>query len=113
MSLIRCDSHTFVFVLGIDLTGATGIWMTAKSALADVDPGVFQKTLSDGVTVLDDVTGTISVDLEPADTEDLTGPRDRLYYDVQVLDVDDKISTPQRGRLVVKADVTTTIVAGS
>lgn len=108
--MIRGDSKTFLFAFDVDLTGATGVWMTAKSALADADgAAIFQKTLTDGVTVIDDVTGTVQVDLEPADTAALDGPRDRLYYDVQVLDVDDKITTLAHGRLIVRADVTTTI----
>lgn len=114
LSMIRGDSKTFLFAFDVDLTGASEVWMTAKSALADSDgAAIFQKTVGAGVTVVDDPTGTVQIDLDPDDTSSLSGPRDRLYYDVQVLDTDDKITTLASGRLIVRADVTTTIAAGS
>lgn len=109
LEMIRGDSKTFLFALDVDLTDAVGIWMTAKSARADADPGVFQKSVGAGITVIDDATGTISVELDPADTSDLDAVTNRLYYDVQVEDVDNKVSTPRIGRLVVRPDITTTV----
>ena len=109
LEMIRGDSKSFLFALDMDLTGAVGIWMTAKSALADADPGVFQKTIADGVTVIDDAAGTVQVDIEPADTSDLDASRQRLFYDIQVEDVNGKVHTPRSGRLVVKPDVTVSV----
>ena len=109
LEMIRGDSKTFLFALDVDLTGAVDIWMTAKSARADADPGVFQKSVGAGITVIDDATGTISVELDPADTSDLDATTNRLYYDVQVEDVDNKVSTYRIGRLVVRPDITTTV----
>jgi len=109
LDMTRGDSKTFYFALDTDLTDAVGVWMTAKSALADADPGVFQKTIGDGVTVIDEPSGTIQVDLEPTDTSALEAKTNRLFYDVQVEDVDNKVTTHLSGRLIVRADVTTTV----
>ena len=110
LEMTRGDSKSFLFALDMDLTGAVGIWMTAKSALADIDAdAVFQKTISDGVTVIDDEAGTIQVDVEPDDTIDLDATRQRLFYDVQVEDVNNKVRTIRSGRLVVKPDVTISV----
>jgi hypothetical protein len=109
LEMTRGDSKTFLFALGVDLTGAVGIWMTAKSALADADPGVFQKTDLAGITVIDEASGSIQIDVDPADTEDLEAVTNRLFYDIQVEDVNNKVSTRQSGRLIVRPDVTTTV----
>jgi hypothetical protein len=109
LEMIRGDSKTFLFALDIDLTDALGVWMTAKSARADADPGVFQKSVGAGVTVIDDATGTISVEVDPEDTDSLDAITNRLYFDVQVQDVDSKVSTPVIGRLIVRPDITTTV----
>jgi len=109
LDMTRGDSKSFLFALGVDLTGAVEVWMTAKEALADSDPGVFQKSVGAGITVIDDAAGTIQVDLDPADTEDLDAVTNRLFYDVQVEDVNNKVSTRQSGRLIVRPDVTTTV----
>lgn len=118
LKMIRGDSRTFVRALTdaadnpIDLTGAT-VTMTAKSLYTDADPGVFQKTTVDGITVLDEVSGLIRIDLEPGDTSDLEGRTNRLVYDIQVEDGAGGVTTPVRGKLVVSPDVTTTITEGS
>ena len=109
LSMIRGDSKTFLFALDEDLTGAVGVWMTAKAAYTDADPGTFQKTIADGITVIDAATGTIQVDLDPTDTSALAGQTARLYYDIQVEDVANKVSTLVRGRLIVRPDVTETV----
>ena len=109
LEMTRGDSKSFLFALDVDLTAAVGVTMTAKAALADADPGVFQKTLGDGVTVIDEPAGTIQVDVEPGDTSDLDAVTNRLFYDVQVEDVNSKVRTHAHGRLIVRADVTTTV----
>jgi hypothetical protein len=109
LEMTRGDSKTFVFALNVNLTDAVGIWMTAKALLADADPGVFQKTDGAGITVIDEPSGTIQVDLDPGDTEDLAAVTNRLFYDIQVEDVNNKVSTQQSGRLIVRPDVTTTV----
>lgn len=114
LKMFRGDSKSFVLALPdaagnpIDLTGAM-VWMTAKEALADDDSGAtFQKSVGDGITVLDDTHGVILVELDSADTEDLAASRTRLYYDVQVKDADDKVTTALSGRITVYPDVTIT-----
>lgn len=109
LEMYRGDSKTFSFALDVDLTAAVGVWMTAKSARADADPGVFQKTIDDGITVVDETAGMIQVALDPGDTSDLDAITNRLYYDIQVQDVDEKVSTVRVGRLIVRPDVTTTV----
>lgn len=114
LRMTRGDDKAFAFVLTtasgdpLDLTGAS-VYMTAKEAYSDTDDGAtFQKTNLDGITVLNAANGLIRVDLVPTDTEDLDDRRVRLYYDIQVRDADDKVTTVQSGRLVVYPDVTLT-----
>lgn len=119
LKMFRGDSKSFVLALPdaagepIDLTGGT-VWMTAKSAYADDDSvAIFQKVTGDGITVLDATHGAVLVELDPEDTEDVDAVRTRLYYDVQVKDADDKITTVLSGRLTVYPDVTVTTGAVS
>jgi uncharacterized protein YbjT (DUF2867 family) len=112
LTMIRGDSKTFAVSLrdvagdAIDLTGAS-VTMTAKEAYTDLDASAtFQKTISDGITVLDEDTGVIQVELEPADTTSLDGKKTRLYYDIQVEGSDGKVTTAVRGKLIVHPDVT-------
>lgn len=114
LRMTRGDSKAFAFAITdasgdpLDLTGAS-VWMTAKEAYADTDDGAtFQKTNADGITVLDAANGLIRVDLVPGDTDGLDDKRVRLLYDIQVLDADDKVTTPISGRIVVSPDVTLT-----
>lgn len=116
LSMIRGNSKLFAFPLTdsdgdpIDLTDCT-VTMTAKSAYTDSDASaVFQKDLDDGITVLDEDNGVITVDLEPGDTSSLASKTHRLVYDIQVQTLAGRVSTPVRGRLTVQPDVTTTIV---
>jgi hypothetical protein len=118
LQMIRGDSKTFAFMLTdadgdpIDLTIAS-VTMTAKSVYTDADgAAVFQKTVGDGVTVIDDTGGTITVDVEPEDTSDLSGVKHRLYFDVQV-QTGTTVRTPVRGRLLVEPDVTVTVEEAS
>jgi len=117
--LTRGDSKTIITPLAdaagdpIDLTGAT-VWFTAKEDFTDTDDAAtFQKSTADGITVIDEDTGVIQVDIEPEDTADLDGVRTRLFYDIQVKDAADRISTPQSGKIVVYPDVTITTDEGS
>jgi hypothetical protein len=110
--MTRGDSKTIITPLAdaagdpIDLTDCT-VWFTAKAAYTDTDEAAtFQKSTADGITVIDEDTGVIQVDIEPEDTEDLDGVRTRLLYDIQVKDGDGKVSTAQSGKLVVYPDVT-------
>jgi hypothetical protein len=113
LSMIRGDSRTFAFPLTdasgpIDLTNCS-VWMTAKEYYTDTDDSAtFQKSTSDGITVLDEDNGLIKVELEPADTTDLDGKRHRLVYDIQVEDSAGAVTTVLRGRLTVYPDVTVT-----
>lgn len=112
--MTRGDSRTIITPLAdaagdpIDLTGCT-VWFTAKALYTDADASAtFQKSTADGITVVDEDTGVIQVDIDPEDTEDLDGVRTRLVYDIQVKDATGKVSTPQSGKLIVYPDVTIT-----
>lgn len=115
LSMIRGDSKTFALSLTdaagdpLDLTGCT-VWITAKEAYTDTDAAAtFQHSTDDGnITILDEDTGVIAVDIDPADTTDLDGKTTRLVYDIQVEDGVGKVTTPVRGKLVVRPDVTIT-----
>lgn len=116
LTMIRGNSKLFAFPLTdsdgdpINLTDCT-VTMTAKEAYTDSDASAtFAKDLDDGITVVSAVNGVITVDLEPTDTSSLDGRTTRLVYDIQVQTLEGRVSTPVSGRLVVKPDVTTTIV---
>lgn len=65
-----------------DLTGCT-LYFTAKLLITDADPGLFQLTTGDGITVTDAAGGIATVQPARADTSGLTQDT-KLFVDVQV-----------------------------
>lgn len=65
-----------------DLTGYTP-WFTAKRAIEDADPGVFQLTTGAGITVTDAAGGLLSIQPRRADTSGLSQDV-KLIVDVQL-----------------------------
>ncbi len=86
-----------------DLT-ADELWFTVKRALADADPGLFQKTKSGGGIAVVSL-GLARVTILPADTSALL-VTERFEYDVQVRVTAGQPRTVDSGGLTVFADVT-------
>jgi hypothetical protein len=89
-----------------DLTGYT-LYFTAKVALSDADPGVFQLTSGAGITVTNAAGGLATIQPRRADTSGLTDDA-RLFYDVQLSQAGapDQTFTVDRGTLIITRDVT-------
>ncbi len=115
------DSKIDDIVVGDDLSirrtidfGLTGFptgttidkaWLTVKSAIGDVDPGIFQKVITttdvpgtgeienDGTG---DVNMVIRFDLIPANTQSI-GPTLARFFDIQLKTDGGQIYTPEKG----------------
>jgi hypothetical protein len=86
-----------------DLSGDE-LWFTVKRAIADADPGLFQKTKSGGgIAVVG--PGLARVTIVPADTTALLAT-ERFLYDVQLRATAGQPRTVDSGGLTVFADVT-------
>lgn len=88
------------------ITGYT-IWFTAKPniSLPDGGSGVIQKTIGNGITVLDASQGKIRIGLVPADTAGIN-QETKYECDVQVKSPTNEVSTVARGTVTVSIDVT-------
>ena len=113
LKMYRGDTAEFrVTALDIDgnplnLTGASA-WFTAKRTTSDDDnSAVFQKTVGNGITIIDAINGIMLVRLAEADTSSIAG-KEYLEYDLQVKDTSNGVWTVARGSLLVLADVTRT-----
>lgn len=85
-------------------------WFTAKSSkeLPDFSAEI-RKTLGNGITIVDADAGTFSVEITPADTENLEFNGEetlKLFYDIQMRNQIDQVFTLVAGILTVVADVT-------
>lgn len=87
----RYAGETIELDLTITLDGAplsisslAEIWFTAKRTDKDADPGLFQKTKTDGgIVATDDPNGKARITIDPADTTSLTNMVS-LYCDVKL-----------------------------
>lgn len=119
-SMIRGDTTQFEFTVTddgepIDLTNAELTW-TAKRSWSDADDADINivKTLDDGITVTSAEDGTITVQMDIADTEDIEsqwptwwGSSAFTYvWDLVVLDDYEQTRTRGRGMLKVYRNVT-------
>jgi hypothetical protein len=83
---------------------ADELWFTVKRAIADADPGLFQKTKSGGGIAVVGL-GLARVTIVPADTTALLAT-ERFLYDVQLRATAGQPRTVDSGGLTVFADVT-------
>ncbi len=87
--------------------GGTELWLTLKESLNDPDPGLAQKTIGSGISVLTATTARFTLD--PADTETIPDTVHQVYYDIQLKEGGSgQVSTPIDGTVVIKPDVTRT-----
>lgn len=109
--MIRGDTKEWSFVVldehnqPVDLSTITSAFFTAKASIADSDPGVFQKTIGNGVTIDGGSAGTGSIEVVPADTATQIDARVTLAFDFEVI-VGGNTYTPAKGNLVIYPDVT-------
>lgn len=105
-TLIRGDSRE----LDLDLTDPmTGMAynLAGATVVFTVDDSLFDvKGVGSGITV-DESSGSVTVTLDPEDTEDAPDYRARYRYDVQVTTAGGDVTTPQMGWLTILPDVTT------
>jgi hypothetical protein len=96
----------------VDLTGLS-LAFTAKYHIRDGDvDALFQKWTPTDIDIPTGTDGMATVDVLAADTDSLPYTT-VLYWDLQLIDGTSAIQTLAKGRLVVNADVTRAIVAGS
>src|SRR5690242_14420560 len=97
----------------VDLTGAT-FKVTGRHTPDESSDltAIFQKTIGSGVTVTSAAGGTIRVQLDPADTANLSVSLSTyekiIYVDVQMVESDGTVSTVARGTLTIVSDITRT-----
>lgn len=92
-------------VTPLNLTGAQGIWFTAKRSSLDPDAdALIQKALGAGIAIVSAPAGTATLTIDAADTADIEPTT--LVWDAQVKDSLTKIRTAAKGTLVIESDVT-------
>ena len=119
-SMIRGDTTQFEFIVTddgepIDLTNAELTW-TAKRSWADADDAATNivKTLDDAITFTSAEHGTITVQMDAVDTEDIESQWPTWWsasaftyvWDLVVLDDYEQTRTRDRGMLKVYRNVT-------
>lgn len=79
----------------------TGVWKVAKTVKATA---VITKTMADDqiTPVQDGENWYIEIDLEAADTEDLSGS---FYHECQITKSDGTVATPFSGTVTIKEDL--------
>lgn len=90
--------------LPLNLTGATGLWFTARRA-PGANPPVFQKSIGAGIAVTDAAGGIASITLQPADTAGLPSQQVQLSYDLEY-EAGGEVYTVAAGRILVEPDIT-------
>ncbi|HZD67751.1 MAG TPA: hypothetical protein VFA45_02165 [Actinomycetes bacterium] len=100
--MVRGDSKT----IGLDLIDSNGdpIDLTGADVVFTVGD-IIQKTLSDGIVIDEPSYGSVTISIDPSDTEGLTARR-VWPYDIQVTLADGTVKTPVRGDYVLLPDVT-------
>ena len=86
----------------LDLAGTTAVeWKLARTARSSAP--ILTKTLDDGIALVEDETGRLDVQLDPADTADLDG---EYYHTCFVVTADGRTSQVFYGRPYVRATFT-------
>lgn len=116
IEIVRGDTYTFVTQVArsgvpVVLTGSQ-LYFTVKNRVTDTDvSALFQKTLSNGIVLLDQGTnpGECQVTIAPADTAGLGLTSDLPFvavYDLQLREPSTRVTTVMRGAFIVHPDVT-------
>lgn len=91
-----------------DLTACT-LWFTMKARISDADDdAVVQHQSGDGnLTITDAAGGEASHVIPASETDGLA--LDLYVYDYQIIAADGTVATVERGKLLVRADVTRSV----
>lgn len=103
IELTRGDSYGFNFEIADENDQEVGLDAAYFSCKENPDDEqyIFQKTLGNGITKLND--GGYYVKIDPDETKELT--QFGYYYDLEIR-IGNDIHTPLKGRLSIKWDVT-------
>lgn len=100
ITMVRGDTLSF----GMEISGLDGdldtAFLTCKKSFSD-EHAVFQKSLGNGITKIDD--GEYAIRVAPADTKDLEPGK--YYYDLEI-GVNSDVFTVKKGILEIEDDVT-------
>lgn len=115
VTLIRGDNRTLLATVYTDstktavqdLTAALRIRFTVRklTSTGGIGQVLFEKNLTDGVTITDAVGGLLQIAVEPADTNSLPAANTTLVYDIEVTWANGNIATVDKGNLSVTPDV--------
>lgn len=112
LEMYRGDTLTFKVIVNdngdpIDITGGS-FWWTVKDDLNDPDSeAIFQKDMTNGISILYPELGQLIVTLDPAETIALQLEETKTYYwDLQYQDSLGTVQTIFFGRLTIHLDVT-------
>jgi hypothetical protein len=100
--MTRGDSRTFDFSDVEDTDGMA--FNLAGATLNFTVDGLFTLTRGAGI-VVDESSGSIEVDIEPANTEDATDHRHDYRYELEITLADESVHTPRKGRLILTPDL--------
>jgi hypothetical protein len=94
----------------VDISLWQNFWLTAKSLVSDIDPGVFQLTIGSGLSIFNAPLGEISVIIPGSATSGLEHRRLPLLADIQGKDDIGRIWTLMRGQFIILPEITRSIV---
>lgn len=91
----------------LDLTGLTFKWGCAATRFdrSFVEPKLVQKTLADGITVIDAAAGRVDVVIAGSDTTSLDG---LYYHELEAFDVDSNSMVLMTGYLTILRNLANT-----
>jgi hypothetical protein len=113
LTMVRGDTRTFTITVknpdgsAYDLTSCF-LWFSVRQYVG-ASGYVFQKTLGNGITVDDPLTGVATVTVDPTDTAGLPSVEQHLRWDVQIKTGALQIFTLNYGELIIAADITTEV----
>lgn len=88
-----------------DLSGALGIWFTARTVPGAATP-VFQKSLGAGITITNAAQGRAAIIVDPVDTAALSSNREYgLYYELAYKNAAGEVHRIAEGRLTVVPNI--------
>ena len=102
---VRGDTYSIGFkVEGINQE-LDNVYFTCRDNLTDESVILFQKSLNDGITLVDQIEDTYSynVRVAPEDTRNIQSGT--YYYDLQI-NINEDIFTIMRGKFIIEQDCT-------
>ncbi len=106
MTMVRGDTLVFFFKINeLSSNRVDSLTFTCKASDTSEEK-IFQKTIGDGITLVDSEENLWKVRVAPEDTAGVSGQSKYAYvYDIQ-LGVGEDIYTPIKGKMTIIQDVT-------